>query len=139
MLGTWTLCKTHRLINNTVPGFNAIKDHNTVPAHQRFHYRYLAADLALRAGTLAENEELRALINLFGGECLKMRSPQEADIFYKRLVLDSRSTLLGKLADKQRWFPVIKVLQDEIQSIRPVNSLEDVKNLMQQAFPAWNQ
>lgn len=139
MLGTWTLCQTHRLINNTVPGFNAIKDHNTVPAHQRFHYRYLAADLALRAGTLAENEELRALINLFGGECLKMRSPQEADIFYKRLVLDSRSTLLGKLADKQRWFPVIEVLQKEIQSVTPVNSLDDVKKLMQQAFPAWNQ
>ena len=101
----------------------------------RFHYRYLAAEMALAAGQLADDEELRALIHLFGGSCLKLRSNREADLFYKRLVTMSRNTMLGKLADKQRWFPVVKVLQNEINREFPCESLEAVHELMRSAFP----
>ena len=57
-----------------------------VPRNQRFHYRYRAADLARQAADLAQDEDLRALANLFGGECLRIRTPRKADVFYKRLV-----------------------------------------------------
>lgn len=133
--GYWTLCDQHQEINREVPGFNAMKDFCTVPRHLRFHYRYKAAELALQAGTLAEDEDLRALINLFGGECLRLRSPMEADIFYKNLVRHSGNTLLGKFADRLRWFPQIEVLQKEIMSEKPLASLDKVKALMQEAFP----
>lgn len=138
-LGSWTFCKEcgedFASAADGIPGFHAAKDYRTVPVHMRFHYRYLAAELALRAGEIAEDKDLRALVHLFGGECLRLRSPAEADIFYKRLVLRSRGIPLSEFADQLRWFPEIPVLSEEIRSMEPCPSLDAVKNLMKQAFP----
>ena len=77
-----------------------------------------------------------ALINYFGGECLRTTSPYEADVFYKRLVNQSRHTKFGKLADKDRWFPYYIVpLRKEVHRIDPIASLDAVKQLMKEAFP----
>ena len=135
-LGYWTLCDDHMKLTRQVPGFNAAKDYRSIPPHLRYHYRYLAAEMALKAGTLAEDQELRALIHCFGGAIFKKRSNMEADIFYKRLVLNSRKTQLSQLADRLRWFPNIPVLNKEIGSPEPCPSLDAVKELMKKAFHA---
>lgn len=135
-LGSWEFCQQHNKFDEWKPGFNAVRNYLTVPAYQRWHYRYLAADLALEAGNIAQDPELLGLINLFGGEIFQLRSPREADIFYKRLVNQSRKTKLGKKADDYRWFPYdIVPLRKEIHRIDPIKSLDDVKQLMKEAFP----
>ena len=133
-LGYWTLCNSHAV--QVVPGFNAAKDYRNIPQHLRFHYRYIAAEMALQAGAMAKEPELKALIHYFGGNIFKHRSNLEADIFYKRLVLDSPGCALSRLADHQRWFPEVKVLIKEINSDKPCTSLKQVKELMKQAFPS---
>ncbi|MBE6381356.1 MAG: hypothetical protein E7047_10560 [Lentisphaerae bacterium] len=136
-LGAWNFCQKHdKAADFILPGLNAAPDYFTVPLYRRFHYRYTAAGMALQAGSLAEDAELRALIYLFGGECLRIRSPQEADVLYKKLVNECRQTQLGKLADQNRWFPVDKVpLRRQIKTIEPLKDLNEVKKLMQEAFP----
>ena len=135
-MGYWNLCNDHAAMNKKVPGFNAVKDHRNIPLHLRYHYRYIAGELALKAGDLARDQELRALIFYFGGNIFKKRSNMEADVFYKRLVLNCRKTMLGKLADRVRWFPVLPVIDDEVSSEKPCKSIEEVRKLMQKAFPS---
>ena len=135
-LGSWYFCKEHYNNGEWKPGLNAAKNYLTVPAYQRWHYRYRAADLLLEAGDIAQDPELLALINYFGGECLRKTSPYEADVFYKRLVNQSRHTKFGKLADELRWFPYYIVpLRKEVHRIDPIASLDAVKQLMKEAFP----
>ena len=120
--GLWQFCEEHaQFFRDDVPGLLAVKTCDTVPRHRRFHYRYRAAELALRAGALAEDADLRALIYLFGGSCIKLDSPPEADIFYKKLVLECRGSRLSGIADELRWFPSFTM------DIEPINSLEEVK------------
>ena len=103
------------------------------PRNQRFHYRYRAAELARQAADLAQDEDLRALANLFGGECLRIRTPRKADFFYKRLVKQSPHSAIAKIADKLRWFPNCPALKSEMNSIRPCISVVEVKTLFQTA------
>ena len=110
-----------------------------VPRNQRFHYRYRAADLARQAADLAQDEDLRALANLFGGECLQIRTPRKADVFYKRLVRTSPNSALAQIADKLRWFPNCPALKNELDSIEPCKTLDEVKALMRQAVLEMNE
>lgn len=75
---------------------------------KRFHYRYLASDLAWASAILLPdgNEEAARALCL-GGTWLKTRDPQEADRFYKALVRRCGKTKMGQLADEIRWFPKI--------------------------------
>ena len=43
------------------------------------------------------------------GSWLKVKDPNEADRFYKALVLRCRKTKLGQEANKLRWFPKIEM------------------------------
>lgn len=72
----------------------------------RFHYRYVAADLAWEAAQLLPDNslELATLLNEAGG-WLKARDPKAADRFYKALVKRCPDTDLGRAARAQRWFP----------------------------------
>lgn len=73
---------------------------------QRFHYRYLAADLAWEAIALMPDESdatARALIE--AGGWLKNRDPRAANRFYRALVLRCGTTELGRGAAARRWFP----------------------------------
>lgn len=138
VMGRWTLCSQQpggfRSARPGVDGFNAVKDYSTVQWNQRWHYRYNACKMALAAGQMAQDKELKALIYYFGGEILRRQSPAEADVFYKRLVRECADTTLGRLADKEHWFPVDNLgsLRQEITSGKPCASLEAAKNLISQ-------
>jgi hypothetical protein len=73
---------------------------------KRFHYRYVAADLAWEAARLMPNEStLTARVLCEAGLWLKDRDPKAADRFYKALVKRCGTTDLGREADRLRWFP----------------------------------
>ena len=75
---------------------------------RRFHYRYLAADLAWEAaGLMPDKSEETARVLTVAGTWLKNIAPKEADRFYKALVSRCGTTRLGKEAKKRRWFPEI--------------------------------
>ena len=138
----WTnICMKHRELYSAINSremFYQEGERQPVPRNQRFHYRYRAAELAEKAAEMAQDADLRALANLFGGECLRIRTPRKADIFYKRLVRNSPYTAIAKIADKLRWFPNCPALRNEFDSIVPCKSLEEVKALMQQTVLEMN-
>ncbi len=73
---------------------------------RRYHYRYIAASLALDAANLMpDNTDEKAIVLCTAGSWLKFRDPQAADIYYKTLVRHCRKTAIGALADRMRWFP----------------------------------
>ena len=130
----WTvLCPEHKRLYEDLtvklPGTRYLP----APRNQRFHYRYRAAELAKRAGDCARDEDLRALINLFAGECLRIRAPRKADLFYKRLVKNSPHNAVAKIADRLRWFPECPALKGEINSLKPCASVAVAKDVMRKA------
>jgi len=75
---------------------------------KRFHYRYVAADLAWRAAAMMPDEsDETANVLCVAGTWLKDRDPKAADRFYKALVTRCGKTALGKKAKTLHWFPVI--------------------------------
>lgn len=73
---------------------------------RRFHYRYLAADLAWDAASLLPDGDPRtAALLCEAGSWLKDRDPQAADRFYKAMVRRCGATPLGIEAERLRWFP----------------------------------
>ena len=120
--------------NELLDIINAPKDYRTVPTDReyRFHYRRKAALMALEAGELAEDKDLKAFIHCFGGEILRNKQPWHADVFYKRMVLQSRGNILSESGDRLRWFPqtMNSMLMKELKSIEPIYSLDEVKDLM---------
>ena len=73
---------------------------------RRFHYRYKAADFMWKAAELLpDNNPLKTKALYAGGSYLKIRYPDEADKFYKSLVIHCPDTDLGKEAKKLGWFP----------------------------------
>ncbi len=147
----WTnICMKHRNDSEFTAGQSAETQNHVyypdekrispvVPRNQRFHYRYRAADLARQAADLAQDEDLRALANLFGGECLRVRTPRKADVFYKRLVRNSPNSALAQIADQLRWFPNCPALKNEFRSIEPCKTLDEVKAIMRQAVEELNE
>ena len=73
---------------------------------KRFHYRYVASDLAWEAAALMpDNTDETARFLCEAGGWLKYRDPQAANRFYVALVKRCRKTDLGRQADAKRWFP----------------------------------
>jgi len=77
-----------------------------VRPRKRFHYRYIASDHAWDAAQLLPNEsdETATLLCTAGG-WLKNQDPKAANRFYKALVTRCGSTVLGKEAERLKWFP----------------------------------
>jgi tetratricopeptide (TPR) repeat protein len=71
----------------------------------RFHYRYVAAELAWQAAKLRPPDEETARMLCVAGGWLKYRDPQAADRFYQELVGRCANTALGKEGEKKKWFP----------------------------------
>ncbi|MHA3772253.1 hypothetical protein ACXR0O_12030 [Verrucomicrobiota bacterium sgz303538] len=71
----------------------------------RFHYRYLAADLAWRAAKLMpdNNEETARVLNT-AGLWLMARDEDAADRFYQAIEKRCSETKLGKEAIARHWF-----------------------------------
>lgn len=79
--------------------------HRVKPA-KRFHYRYVAADLAWQAAMkMPRNSERTARVFARAGSWLKDRDPEAADRFYKAMIWRNWSTPLAREADERRWFP----------------------------------
>ena len=129
--GYWVFCEGHTKNFGAakLPGLGAEIDFTKVPKHLRFHYRYRAAKLLLQAYDLAKDKDLKALINIFGGYCMR-RSVDESDIFYKRLVNGSKGTAWSAEADRIRWFPKSDLLFIEFERPSFDNTMESVKELM---------
>ncbi len=80
-----------------------------VGPRKRFHYRYIAADLAWEAAELMPNEsEETAKVLCEAGSWLKGRDPKAADRFYKALVKRCGTTPLGRKAAELNWFPKLR-------------------------------
>ena len=79
-----------------------------VTPEKRFHYRYLAADLAWRAAKLMpDNDEQTALVLNTAGSWLKDRDDKAADRFYQALEKRCPKTKTGAEAIKRHWFAPI--------------------------------
>ncbi|MGC4017148.1 MAG: hypothetical protein QM755_21945 [Luteolibacter sp.] len=81
-----------------------VKQH-PLPNDNRFHYRYVAADLAMKAAALLPDNhpQLAALYNT-AGQWISNRNPKAADPLYQAMVKRCKETPLGQQADKKRWF-----------------------------------
>jgi tetratricopeptide (TPR) repeat protein len=74
--------------------------------NERFHYRYVAANLAWEAAELMPDQsDQTAQVLATAGTWLKERDPKAADRFYKALVRRCGKTALGREAARIRWFP----------------------------------
>ena len=72
---------------------------------KRFHYRYIAADLAWRAAKLMpDNSEETARILHTAGGWLKVRDPDAADRFVQAIESRCARTEIGKATLKLHWF-----------------------------------
>ncbi|MFD0892046.1 hypothetical protein KBB96_11515 [Luteolibacter ambystomatis] len=76
-----------------------------LPNTNRFHYRYVAADLAMKAAeSLPDNHPQLAPLYNTAGQWLAARNPQAADPLYQAMVKRCKDTPMGQAADKKRWF-----------------------------------
>ncbi|HIG28774.1 MAG TPA: hypothetical protein EYQ50_13620 [Verrucomicrobiales bacterium] len=77
-----------------------------VSPFKRYHYRFLAADIAWEALKLMPDDTMEtAKVFCEAGAWIKRLDPQAADRFYKALVNRCGNTRIGRVADQQRWFP----------------------------------
>lgn len=73
---------------------------------RRYHYRYVAAELAWDAAALLPDQDEETLQVLCqAGHWLEKSDPTTADPFYKAMVNRGHQTALGQEADQRRWFP----------------------------------
>lgn len=76
-----------------------------LPANKRFHYRYVAAELAWEAAnSLPRNHPLLPGIYNTAGQWLAVGDPAAADRFYQAMIRRCGGTPEGMNADTKRWF-----------------------------------
>ncbi|BCU75438.1 hypothetical protein [Luteolibacter sp. LG18] len=81
-----------------------VKQH-PMPNTNRFHYRYIAAELAGKAAdSLPDNHPQLAPLYNTAGQWLAARDPKAADVYYQAMVKRCKETEMGQAADKKRWF-----------------------------------
>lgn len=97
--------REQRLVRATDRELDRTMTDGTIPDH-RFHYRWVAADLAWLAASLMPDDDPRTAEALCeGGRYLMYTDAPRADRFYKALVRRCGGTELGKEAERRRWFP----------------------------------
>lgn len=95
-----------------------------MPNPNRFHYRYVAADLAWEAARhLPDNDPSLAPLYNTAGQWLAARDPMAADRFYQAMVKRCKETEMGQAADKKRWF------------IQDADSLEEFPGMPEAMIP----
>jgi hypothetical protein len=79
------------------------------PPQRRWHYRYVAADIAWEAaGLMPENSDATAAMLVEAGNWIKAQEPKVAERFYKALLRRCPDTALAKEAVKRKWLPPIE-------------------------------
>lgn len=82
-----------------------LKLHAIVP-DKRYHYRYIACNLAWRAARLMPaNSNITARMLCDAGTWVKLLDPKFANRFYLALITRCPNTKLGQQATKIHWFP----------------------------------
>jgi len=110
---------------------NVLAEYPLQPVHteitRRFHYRGIAADYFARAGTLADDPELKAAGFWAAGVCLKARYPDQANLFYQMLC-DQPGTPMAEEARKEKWFPENPVLYELLfrSPLEPAPTREEI-------------
>lgn len=73
---------------------------------RRYHYRFVASELAWKSAQLLPDRSPQlARVLWLGGRWIANVDPKAADRFYKSLVTRAGNTPLGKEANRMRWFP----------------------------------
>jgi len=102
------------LVPSTRDEARRAKQHVAVP-NERYHYRYTATQHAWRAaGLLLDDSEEAARMLCIAGAWLGASDPNEADRFYKELVVRCRKTEIGREAERVRWFPKIEMGREKL-------------------------
>jgi len=104
-----TVAMRASLKGNLVPSADELRrsQKKEVSPEKRFHYRYVAAAIAMKAASLMlDNSDETANVLCTAGDWLKNRDPKAATVFYRALVRRCPKTVLGAEADRQRWFPL---------------------------------
>ena len=103
-------------------------ENHPLPNNNRFHYRYVAAQLAWEAASLLpDNHPQLALLYNTVGQWLAARDPQAADRFYQAMVKRCKETDQGKAADTKRWF---------LQELETLNELPGLPEALRLKKPA---
>lgn len=111
----WMLDDRLLLVEKQTPTLAATPDekwrakHYAPVINKRYHYRYVAAELAWEAASLMPNDHPKtAEVLCIAGNWLQLRDPAAADRFYKALVRRNPNVPLAQEANKKRWFPEVK-------------------------------
>ncbi|TDU72892.1 hypothetical protein EI77_01358 [Prosthecobacter fusiformis] len=114
-LDEWEHDENTLVAGQQVPTFAATPDevwrarHYGPKVDKRFHYRYVAAEMAWQAAALMPDDDPKtAEVLCIAGNWLQNRDPKAADRFYKALVRRNPNVPLAQQADKKRWFPEVK-------------------------------
>jgi hypothetical protein len=95
--------------------------HITLP-EKRFHYRYIASELAWKAAELMPDQDDETARRLcLAGIWHRVRDKDYADLFYKALVRRCGTTALGQEADRIRWFPKIPDTLEAVEAVEDPN------------------
>jgi len=111
----WMDMRSIRLSNDgpltkpTVEERLRLKQRTDVVPFRRFHYRYVAADMAWDAAALMPDEsEETATVLCTAGSWIKIADPDWADRFYQALIRRCGRTKLGRQAVQLKWFPKLE-------------------------------
>lgn len=87
---------------------------------RRFHYRYVAAELAWEAASfLPDGTYQQAMVLHNGGHFIKGRDPELADRWYQAMVNQNRGIPFVEQADEERWFlDVVRITWDPLPASR---------------------
>jgi tetratricopeptide (TPR) repeat protein len=107
-LGATAECRTNASTKLFVPSSDELQRYaqHGVEPEERYHYHFLAADLAVEAARfMPDNSNETARVLCTAGSWIKYLDPKKANPIYKMLVQRCRKTQIGRQADLMRWFP----------------------------------
>jgi len=103
-----------KILPSTTDEVRRIQQHAAVP-NLRYHYRYAATQHAWRAAELLpDDSDEAARVLCIAGAWIGVSDPNEADRFYKELVVRCPNTKIGQEAEKLRWFPKIEMDRNKL-------------------------
>ncbi len=108
--------------------------------NERFHYRYLASNLEMKAGSEAKDRTLKAFAFYAGGSYIMARNPKLATPLYRKLIRECNDDPIADMCIKSKWFSITgaAVIRNEIFSGTPAESVEALKKISELNFDKRN-